>query len=387
MNLTRVPFDAALQDYEDQAAALLAEFRSGDAEAVQLFHENHPRFLDEKIPWLPKRLSDDEIRSAPLELSDARLALARWYCFRDWSALAEYERAVAHDPAVRRFEAAVEAVVAGDAAALGSGLREHPDLVRARSTRVTNFDPPVHRAALLHYLAANGVESYRQKSPPNAVGIARMLLEAGAEVDALAELYGTGCTTMTLLVSSTPPAQARVQVPLIHTLLDFGAAIEGQGTRKWGTPLITALIFVFPAAAEALAARGARTDNVMAAAGLGRAEDTARLLADAEKVSRHFALSLAAQHGHAAVVRVLLEGGEDADRYNPEGGHAHSTPLHQAALAGHDAVVRTLVEHGARLDIKDTIYQGTPLDWAVYAGHNDIAEYLRARGARSAREG
>jgi peptide-methionine (S)-S-oxide reductase len=50
-------------------------------------------------------------------------------------------------------------------------------------------------------------------------------------------------------------------------------------------------------------------------------------------------------------------------------------------VAGHDLVVRLLVERGARLDIKDTIYNGTPLDWAVYAGRTDLAEYLRAQAA------
>jgi ankyrin repeat protein len=51
----------------------------------------------------------------------------------------------------------------------------------------------------------------------------------------------------------------------------------------------------------------------------------------------------------------LLDAGEDPNRYNPEGTHAHSTPLHQAALAGHKAVVQLLIERGARLDIQDTV--------------------------------
>ena len=63
---------------------------------------------------------------------------------------------------------------------------------------------------------------------------------------------------------------------------------------------------------------------------------------------RHRALALAAQLGHVEIVRLLLDAGEDPDRYNPADSHAHTTPLHQAALAGHDAVVRLLVERGAR---------------------------------------
>src|SRR5437660_1546362 len=89
-----------------------------------------------------------------------------------------------------------------------SNLKEYEkqELVRARSTVVTHHDPPMHRATLLHYIAANGVEGYRQKTPKNAVDVAKMLLNAGAEADALAGMYGGRCTTMSMLVSSCHPA-------------------------------------------------------------------------------------------------------------------------------------------------------------------------------------
>jgi hypothetical protein len=41
-----------------------------------------------------------------------------------------------------------------------------------------------------------------------------------------------------------------------------------------------------------------------------------------------------------------------------------------------DGVVRLLVERGARLDIRDTVYDGTPLDWANYGQKTAIAESL-----------
>lgn len=276
-------------------------------------------------------------------------------------------------PAVFQFESAVDAVVTGDLATLKWLLAENPELVRARSTRE-------HRATLLHYVAANGVEDFRQKTPGNAVEIATALLQAGAEVDALAEMYGGHYTTMIMLVSSCHPAKAGVQVALVETLLDFGADIEERGSAKWGSPLLTALAFGYLGAAEALAKRGARVDHIAAAAGLGRLAATAERLPGADPESRHRALALAAQHGHVEVLRLLLDAGEDPNRYNPEGIHAHSTPLHQAVLAGHEAVVRLLVERGARLDIKDTSHQGTPLGWAVYAGQTGIEKYLRAQG-------
>ena len=265
-------------------------------------------------------------------------------------------------------------------------LGANPELVRARSTRVTHFDPPVHRATLLHYVAANGVEGYHQKSPRNAVAVAELLLRAGAEVDALADMYGGQCTTMVLLVSSCHPAEAGVQLALVDTLLDFGAAIEGRGSGHWVSPLMTALAFGYLSAAKALAKRGARVDNIAAAAGLGWVADARRLLARASREDRHRALVLAAQHGHAEIVRLFLDAGEDPNRFNPKGNHAHSTPLHQAVWSDHIAVVRLLVERGARLDIKDTIYQGTPLGWAEYGGRTKIAEYLRAQVGEAAEE-
>src|SRR5262249_50554689 len=163
-----------------------------------------------------------------------------------------------------------------------------------------------HQATLLHYIAANGVEGHRQKTPKNAVEVAKMLLDAGAEADALASMYGGECTTMSMLVSSCHPAQAGVQVALAETLLDYGAAVEGRGAGAWTSPLMTALAFGYSDAGEALVRRGARVDTLAAAAGLGRLDDAVRLLPSAGGEERHRALALAAQHGRAEIVRLLL---------------------------------------------------------------------------------
>jgi hypothetical protein len=383
MDLQQLPFQSPLVAYEQQAASLLAGHRATEPAAIDLFHRKHPRFLDEKIKWRPKFIPDSEIRDAALTLDDARLTIARYYDFLDWSSLAAHVEAVSQRGPVFAFEAAAEAVIDGDLVALESALHRDGALVRARSSRVCWFDPPVHRATLLHYVAANGVEGYRQKTPPNAVGIAHALLQAGAEPDALADMYGEACTPMSMLVSSSHPAEAGLQVPLVELLLDFGAAIEGRGSRKWGGPLSTALAFGMIDAAKALAARGARID-LPAAAGLGRGHDAARLLLSADTEARHRALSLAAQHGHPEIVRLLIDSGEDPNRYNPEGNHGHTTPLHQAVLGGHAGVVRLLAERGARLDIRDKIWQGTPLGWALHGGGKaqaEMAACLRSLGA------
>ena len=383
MDFRRVPFRSPLSTYESQAESLLAAHRAADSKAIDLFHRRHPRFLDEEIKWRPKFIPDSEVRDAALTLDDARLVVARCYSFRDWTALESYVAAVQEDGPVFEYESAVEAVIDGDLPALEAALRRNPDLVRARSTRVCCFDPPVHRATLLHYVSANGVEGYREKTPPNAVEIARALLQTGAVPDALADMYGGRWTTLALLVSSGHPAEAKLQVPLTELLLDFGAAVNPPPDPKWGTPLDVALAFGMRDAADALVRRGARVD-LPAAAGLGRFEDTARLLPGATPAHRHKALALATQHGHSEIVRLLLDAGEDPNRYNPEGNHAHATPLHHAVLTGDESLVQLLVGHGARLDIEDKIWHATPLGWAIHGGgkrQTEMQAFLRSLGA------
>lgn len=384
--MQHLPLTARLQDYEDQAAALLRAHAASDPEALHLIHRSHPRFLHPEVPWLPLPLTAGQVRASPFDAADARLALARWYSFRDWAALSDLVNAVhARAPGIREFEFAAEAVITGDEAALADLLREKPDLVSARSSRVTCHEPSVHRATLLHYLAANGVEDYRQKTPANAVAIARLLLEAGADPNALAAMYGGECAPLSLLVSSSPPARAGVQTALAEVLLDHGADPDGRGSGNWVSPVLTALVFGFTGTAQALVRRGARVDRLAAAAGLGRLDTAETLLSAADSLERHRALALAAQLGHTPVVRLLLDAGENPDRYNPQGMHSHSTPLHQAALAGHEAVARLLVERGARLDIPDKFWKATPAAWAEHGGHPALAAFLRPNRRRRRR--
>ena len=360
-----VRWTASVVDYEHEADALLAALQSGSDEARWRFKWEHPRFRNKRAT---------EVDPATLDLADARLVTARRYSFETWGDLVGFARAVQRDDsAVARFEGAVEAVVDGDLVALQSMLRDDPDLVRARSGRR-------HHATLLHYLGANGVEGARRRTPPNAVDVAKVLLAAGAEVDAVADLYDAKCTTMSLLVSSCHPEQAGLQAALAETLLDHGAAFDGPGSN-WQSAVLTALAFGYLPTAQALVRRGAPVRGLAEAAGLGRLDDASRLLPAADARARHIALSLAAQHGHADVVRLLLDVGEDPNRYNLEGYHAHSTPLHQATWADHLEVVRLLADRGARLDLRDTLYDGTPLDWANYGRRTRIAELLRGRGA------
>jgi hypothetical protein len=107
--------------------------------------------------------------------------------------------------------------------------------------------PFVHRATLLHHVAANGIEVERQlQSPPNAVEIMHALLERGAQPDALCATYGGGRqqTTLILLVSSAGPAAAGVQAALVEELCRAGARVDGLDDDD--VPLWTAITFGLP---------------------------------------------------------------------------------------------------------------------------------------------
>ena len=181
-------------------------------------------------------------------------------------------------------------------------------------------------------MAANGVEDELQKSPKNVAEMARILIEAGAEVDALAETYGGGTnqTPLCLLVSSIHPAVAGVQPALVQVLCDAGAAVDGVADD--GAPLATALLFSYRKAVDTLARCGARIDNLLFAAGTG---DLARVrsflhpdgrlrpdgayqgahlpfTAD-EKSQVDLAFGLACYHLRIEVIRYLLEMGVDVN--------------------------------------------------------------------------
>ena len=309
-------------------------------------------------------------------LADAQLFLARLHDFVSWPKFSAHIQALARASSPdAEFESAADAVVTGDAATLRAMLQANPELVRARSARD-------HRATLLHYVAANGHEGWRQKSPKNAVDVARLLLDAGAEPDALAHMYGGDATTMDMLVSSVHPHAAGVQVGLVDILVDYGASVDGVEDN--GSPLMTAFRFHYPLAAEELARRGARVDNVITAAALGRADlvnafvtDAGELRADVplaqvrwprlprdSRIHLAYAITWAATWGRRHVVELMLRKGVD-----PEGKDDDATALHSAVAHGHMDIARLLLQHGASLETLNS-YGGTVLSGTLWFAYN-----------------
>ena len=390
-----------LEQYHNRAKSLVKACCSGEPAAVRnwarqwldalaALHDagdtaNTPRNLERKhidreVEEIEKDAREGGLTSdngsGSCSLADAQLFLARLHDFASWPKFAKHiqELASASSPD-SEFERAADAVVTGDATTLAASLRENPALVQAHSARD-------HGATLLHYIAANGHEGYRQKSPRNAVEIARLLLDAGAQPDALAHMYGVDTTPMDMLVSSAPPDIAGVQVPLVHTLVDYGAAVNGPEDNE--SPIMTAFRFHYPLAAQALAARGARVDNVITAAALGRVELVDAFVTDDgslepevplvnvrwprlpcdPKVHLAYALTWAATWGRADVVELLLRKGVD-----PNGKDDDASALHFAAAHGHMDIVRLLMKYGASLETRNT-YDGTVLSGVLWYAYN-----------------
>jgi hypothetical protein len=93
-----LPYRATLEDYEQEAEALLAALHAREREAAWRFKWAHPRFHGRSVT---------EVGETELGTADARRVIAREHGFEDWEHLATFAHAVNADPDVRRFEAAV----------------------------------------------------------------------------------------------------------------------------------------------------------------------------------------------------------------------------------------------------------------------------------------
>ena len=311
-------------------------------------------------------------------LADAQFVLARSHGFLSWPAFVAHLEALASaDNETAAFETAADAIVRGDEATLQKLLRKNPVLIRARSARE-------HRATLLHYVSANGVEGYRQKSPPNAARITELLLEAGADVEAEADVYGGGCTALGLVATSTPPREAGVQIPLLRVLLDHGAQTQHPNLAGGGSDAVYAcLANGCPEAAQYLVERGAQV-GIVGAAGIGRLDVVQQLVETVDASRREMALRYAAGYGRRDIVTFLLDRGVPVDAHSGDG----ETALFYAIHGDHLEVVRVLLERGANPGMRtqwgDLV--GGAIWRAAHGGHADrsaaIIEAVIAAGGK-----
>jgi len=245
---------------------------------------------------------------------DPQLFIAREHGFASWPQFSDHIEALYRaNSRVSNFEAAADAIVGGDTAALKKLLDDDPALVRARSTRE-------HRSTLLHYISANGTEDFRQKTPENIVGIANMLLASGADVNAESDAYGGGSTTLGLVATSVHPERAGVQIALLEVLISHGAEIDQPSAAGNGHSIIQGcLANRQPKAAEFFANLGVELD-LEGAAGLGRLDlvksyfDENGILRDpATKLQMESGFLYACGYGRQEVVAFLLQKGADSN--------------------------------------------------------------------------
>jgi ankyrin repeat protein len=304
-------------------------------------------------------------------LASAQFVIARAHGFESWPKFVKHIDELARkSSSVARFEAAADAIVNGKTAILKKLLREDRELIRARSTRE-------HRAMLLHYVSANGVEGYRQKTPKNIVRITKLLLDAGAEIDATADVYGGGATALGLAATSVHPERAGVQEALLQALLDYGAAIDRpRGAGNEDPAVLGCLANGRGEAAAFLADRGAGL-TLASAAGVGRLdvvksyfEEEGALKPGLSKEQMEAGFLYACGYGRTDVVEFLLDKGVDLASHSGDG----QTGLHWAVIGGHIDAVRSLLRRDPSLEVKN-VYGGTVLGQALWlAAHGGDPE-------------
>jgi hypothetical protein len=365
-----VPYSPNLEYDKKQAKRLLKALRAGDAEAFQRLKAHHPRY---------RQSTPESFHPMQLTLADVQLVIAREYGAASWTAHQYHVRQQMMNK--KLFDQAIFAVIEGDAETLKTLLRQHPELANSRSPDGRG------KATLLQYVAANGVDDEYQKTPANAVEIAEILLQAGADPNATAEFYSGGAGTAPLisLVTSVHPYRAGVQNELVRVFVAHGALVNGIDDD--GLPLSNALEHLYPTAFEALVKAGARLDTIVYAAAAGRT-DLVEAMLDAGTLKPFvdafgstvtntenilgFALVKACLCGQLASVQLLHQRGVDL---NSRIRHNH-TGLHEAAWIGALDVVTWLVEHGAYTNALDAQFTSTPLRWAKAGGRDAVFAYL-----------
>jgi ankyrin repeat protein len=367
------PYHSDPDYYEGRAEGLLASAGDGTDDAVAAFARH----------------------DAPLTLDGARLVLAREHGFGAWDELTDHLQRMDDDPFVRAYRA----VEAQDVTGLQALLDEFPDLVSVEGT--------------------NGNDLLGMAGATCDERLVGLLLERGADVGH-ANVHGW--TALHQAAYSDLPAMARM-------LLEAGAVVDAEARGTGGTPLVVALFWGNVATAELLAERGVQPRNLRTAAGLGLVDEiataeggargfyrphsgfppwqpsddpqealdealtwaarndrvealdalVARGADVAADVYRGTALSWAAACGRVTSIRRLADLGADPGQRTTFGGPEHGqrcTALHLAAQNGDLPAIRALLELGADPTIRDRLYDGRPAEWAAHGRHEDARALL-----------
>ena len=325
--LLRVGLDAATQDLDGETPLRLAVL-AGAVDAVDaLLHAGAP--VD------ARNFDGDTALDAAMGSPDRGLRERLTRRLLEAGAAPRKLMPIEPEEADAMFERAADAIASGDRAGLHALLDEEPSLTQARSARP-------HRATLLHYCAANGVEEQRQTPAATDPELARLLLDRGADVNATCLLYGGRATALGLALSSIHPVRAGSRRRLAEVLLRAGARLGGN--RAYG--------------------------DLSAMAALGDLDDVRRRLAPArasaarmpEAAHVQAAFWWACEFGRTDVADYLLDRGADSGAQNGNG----QTGLHLAAIGGWLDTVQRLLARGAPIEVENE-WGGTPLGNVLWA--------------------
>jgi hypothetical protein len=355
MPTSPLPSNPSLDNLKKRAKALLASVRAGDAPAIALVRELHPR---------------GDAAVAGFKLSDAQLVVARGYAFASWAKLKQHLAIVDRhewDPPVAR-----------------DGESPADVLVRLACMDYEGWTPV--RAERAHALLAAdpqlaGANIYAAATVGD-VAATRALLAADPD---LADRKGGPLGWEPLLyacytrLDSPDPRHSTLEVARV--LLDAGADPNAGFLWRGNVPPFTALTGVF--------GEGENGNNEPPHR---HRDQLARLLLDAGAdpndgqtlYNRHFRRP----DDH---LELLFAFGLGSDRGGPwfaELGDRLMRPpamladeLCAAARMGYADRARLLVEHGTPVDRRSLRDGRTPYECALLTGNHEIAEYLLAHGA------
>lgn len=263
------------------------------------------------------------------------------------------------DPA---FRAAVAAIQAGDEKALAALLDADPGLLSRAAVDPGPMQEGYFADPKLFWFIANN-PTLIPASPPNIAAITRLMVARGV---------AQGDLNYALALTATNQMMPRpMQIELAGLLLDSGAGLSRDGVLgALGHGQIGVIGWMVDERGQPL--------DAPTAAGLGRTGVLAAMLTSGSDQDRQDALALATINQKPEAVRLALAAGADPNAFMPI--HKHSTPLHQAALNGDLETMTLLIDAGARLDVLDTMWNGTPMGWAMHGEQPEAQALLRVRG-------
>ncbi|NKB67395.1 MAG: PQQ-binding-like beta-propeller repeat protein [Candidatus Latescibacteria bacterium] len=281
------------------------------------------------------------------------------------------------------FDQAVDAFDRGDRAELESLLTAHPDLAQARGFLHELYPYPSLRGATLLHLVAGFPQ--RQRLPDNTLELTRLLLDKGADAQALS---ADSTSVLGLVVKSAQLRWQEAQMEMVELVVEQG--IGDDPRLMWQTMVPDLDNEGPPAINQQLARRfyeGGAAVDLPFAAGLGLVEEMATffegstLLPTANKLYRpqgagmsdqevlDLALLYAVYGGHREAVAFILVRGADIDS-RPMGGFWEQfvgiTALHMAVWADNAEMVAFLLEQGANPMTPDFNFNAPPIGWATY---------------------